>query len=89
MSRHYGSSRTKVFCNVSHLSHVILRHLPLPFRPDFEFGFQPGRGYATMDPLLDPIRDHPRFRAVMEKSLADLEAMRRRIETEEIAAGER
>jgi TolB-like protein len=55
----------------------------------YEAGYQPGRGYATMDPLLDSIRDDPRFGAVMEKSLADLEAMRRRIEAEEIAAGER
>ena len=53
----------------------------------YEAGFQPGRGYATMDPLLDSIRDHPRFQAVIEKSLADLEAMRRRIEAEEIVAG--
>ena len=37
----------------------------------YEAGFQPGRGYATMDPLLNAIRDHPRFQAVMLNSLAD------------------
>ena len=55
----------------------------------YEAGYQPGRGYATMDPFLDSIRDRDRFRAVMERSLEDLEEMRRRIEAEEIAAGER
>lgn len=55
----------------------------------YEAGFQPGRGYPTLDPMLDSIRDRPRFQAVMVKSRADLEAMRRTMEAEEIAAGER
>ncbi len=54
-----------------------------------EAGYQPANGPDVYDPILDPLRDHPGFRAAMETSARELERMRLEIEVEEIANGER
>jgi protein kinase/serine/threonine-protein kinase len=52
----------------------------------FEMG---GRRYwdAEQDPMFESVRDHPRFMALVRQMREDVEAMRRRVEEEEIAAG--
>jgi TolB-like protein len=55
-----------------------------------ERGFQAARTfYADLDPMVESVRDDPRFQALVADSRAEIEEMRRRIEAEEIRAGER
>jgi hypothetical protein len=45
--------------------------------------------FIAIDPVFDSVRDDPRFRALIGRMQADVDEMRREIEREEIAAGER
>jgi TolB-like protein/tetratricopeptide (TPR) repeat protein len=42
---------------------------------------------AEMDPMFDSIRDHPRFKTLLERMRSDVEEMRQRMEREEKARG--
>lgn len=53
-------------------------------------GLQAGQSFwSELDPLMDSVRDEPRFQALVADSRAEVEQMRRRIEAEESRAGER
>jgi TolB-like protein/Flp pilus assembly protein TadD len=53
-------------------------------------GFQAAqRYYAEFDPMMDSVRDDPRFQTLVEDSRREIAEMRQRVEHEEIAAGER
>jgi hypothetical protein len=43
--------------------------------------------FIEIDPMMDNIRDEPRFRALVARMEADVEETARRIEREEVAAG--
>jgi hypothetical protein len=53
-------------------------------------GFQSAQPFfAEFDPMMDSVRDDPRFQAMVEDSRQDFAEMRRRVELEEIQTGER
>lgn len=57
---------------------------------DLEAAFEAGwrePGWARLDPLLDRVRDDPRFRDVLDRADADIAAMRERVAREETALG--
>jgi protein kinase/serine/threonine-protein kinase len=54
-----------------------------------DLGFQPAVGYVEIEPMMESVRDDPRIVAMFEDSRREIEEQRRRIEAEEIAAGER
>ncbi len=45
--------------------------------------------WIEMNPMFDSIRDEPQYRGLIARMQAEVEEMRRRVEREEIAAGER
>ncbi len=45
--------------------------------------------WIEINPIFDSIRDEPQYRALIARMKGEVEDMRRRVETEEIAAGER